>query len=517
MLAPMMLRTGQRAFFLFLILCSFSTARGELVLTNFGGTNLIKIMPIGDSITDDCVFNGAWRAYLQPLLEADGYPFTFVGRQASGATAPSFTKVNHEGYCGTVIAPPGVFAVHGYDTTNAYLLKIVADALAVANNRPDLVLLLVGANDIGRGRDPWVVATNDMPKLLDLIFSTAPNANIVLAKITSLQNANISGLNYAAYTTNVPIYNLALQSMVNQRRAKGENVFLADMFSAVDYSTMFLSDHVHPSPLGLSAMAQEWLARIQAITLRTNQAVSTLIHGGDVWRYSDTGQDLGTNWTQLNYDDTSWGEDLARFGYGDPALNTIVGSGPATTNRYITTCFRRKFVVPWNFVFTNLNFRLARADGVAVWLNGQELFRTNLPRGPITYTNLALSPVNRYSAHVYYPTNISLDSLPSGTNLVAVEVHKSWPTYPLLGFDMELIGLGNLIPAPSLTVTGTSDNILLSWPLLYGNDFKLYSSANMGTASDWTMVASPWRTNNGEIVVTLSPDNGTRFFRLQTP
>jgi len=47
-----------------------------------------------------------------------------------------------------------VFAVHGYSTTDAYLLKIVADALAITNNRPDLVLLLIGANDIGRGRNP---------------------------------------------------------------------------------------------------------------------------------------------------------------------------------------------------------------------------------------------------------------------------------------------------------------------------------------------------------------------------
>src|ERR1019366_3759108 len=103
-------------------------------------------MPIGDSITDDCEVNGAWRSFLQPLLESDGYFF-----------------------------------------------NIVRDALALTNNRPDLVLLLIGANDIGRGRDPNYVATNDMPNLLDLIFSNVPNANIILAKITSLQNANISG------------------------------------------------------------------------------------------------------------------------------------------------------------------------------------------------------------------------------------------------------------------------------------------------------------------------------------
>jgi len=50
------------------------------VLANFSAANPVKIMAVGDSITDDVVGNGAWRLYLQPLLETNGYPFTFVGR-----------------------------------------------------------------------------------------------------------------------------------------------------------------------------------------------------------------------------------------------------------------------------------------------------------------------------------------------------------------------------------------------------------------------------------------------------
>ena len=254
---------------------------------------------------------------------------------------------------------------------------------------PDLVLVMIGVNDIGRGRNPWQVATNDMPNLLNIIFSNAPNASVILAKVTSLYAANLTGLNYAAYATNVPIYNAALQAMVNQRRALGQNVSLADMFSAVNVSTMFISDHVHPNVPGLQAIAQEWFTRIQAITITTNQVTSTLIHGGDVWKYSDTGQDLGTNWAQPDYDDGGWASGAARLGYGDPAVFTTVSFGPNATNRYITTYFRDSFVVPGNVTFTNLNFRLARVDGAVVWLNGREAFRTNMPAGPITCTNLA--------------------------------------------------------------------------------------------------------------------------------
>src|SRR5690348_11769112 len=71
-------------------------AGAELILANYSASKPLKIMPIGDSITDDCSINGAWRFYLQPLLETNRYPFRFVGRQASSAVG-SFTKINQIG------------------------------------------------------------------------------------------------------------------------------------------------------------------------------------------------------------------------------------------------------------------------------------------------------------------------------------------------------------------------------------------------------------------------------------
>ncbi|MGA3145233.1 MAG: SGNH/GDSL hydrolase family protein [Verrucomicrobiota bacterium] len=509
----MMLRNYQRELFCLLLLGTLMSARGELVLANFSAAQPVKIMAIGDSITDDCVYNGAWRQYLQPLLDTNGYPFTFVGRNQS-VPSGSFTKTQHEGYCGAVVAPPGVLTspVHGYAGTNVYLLRIVADALT--NATPDLVLVLIGANDIGRGRNPYQVATNDMPNLLDIIFSNAPNANVILAKITSLQN--VTTLNYGNYATNVYIYNDALQAMVNQRRALGQNVSLADMLSVVDGATMFNSDHLHPNTLGLQAIAQEWFTRIQAITITTNQVTSTLIHGGDVWKYSDTGQDLGTNWSQPNYDDSGWASGAARLGYGDPAVFTTVSFGTNASSKHITTYFRDSFVVPGDVAFTNLNFRLSRVDGAVVWLNGQEAFRTNMPTGPITYTTLAsMWTIVQDTPYTFYPTNIAVSNLPAGTNLVAVEVHLYLANRTSLGFDMELIGTGCF--SPSLSIASAGNNIFLTWPVANGTGYTLYSSTDLTAPESWTIAAATIQTNSGQYVVTLSPDVITRFFRLQKP
>lgn len=111
MLSSMMTRKVRWVLLCLLLAMPGPMARGELVLTDFSPTNRLKIMPVGDSITDDCSINGAWRLYLQPLLETNGLAFTNTGRlQSSPATG--FTQRRHEGYCGSVIGPPGVFAVY---------------------------------------------------------------------------------------------------------------------------------------------------------------------------------------------------------------------------------------------------------------------------------------------------------------------------------------------------------------------------------------------------------------------
>lgn len=495
------------------LLAGAAPARGELVLAKYGGTNLLKIMPVGDSITDDCSTNGAWRLFLQPLLETNGFAFTNTGRILSSGVG-GFTKRKHEGYCGSVVGPPGVFAVYNYATTDAYLQRIVRDALAVTNNRPDLMLILIGANDLGRGRNPRVVATNDMPTLLNIIFSNTPNANVFLAKASTLQNA---GLGYNIYATNVPIYNAALQAMVNARRALGQNVFLADMFSPVDDNTMYLSDHLHPNPLGLKAIANEWAARIQTITIRSNQFASLFVNGGANWRYLDTGTDPGADWMQPDFDDGGWSNGVARLGYGDQTTATTVRFGPDTNARFATTYFRRPFVVAWNQVVTNLNFRLARADGAVVWLNGVEVFRTNMPAGPITYTNLALTRMTGYTPHIYYPTNLALAGLPTGTNLLAVEVHLNSQTNATLGFDLELIGSGYLLPTPALWITAAGSDLRLDWPATNGGSFGLFTSTNLAAPDAWTQVMTPAVTNGGQVVITQAPGSGATFFRLQRP
>lgn len=489
------------------------SGRGELVLTNYTSARPLKVMPSGDSITDDCSINGAYRPYLQPLLATTGYAFTNVGRWISSAS-PGFTMTHHEGICGAVIAWPGMFGYHGYSTLSNYTQNTLQDALK--NTTPDLFLIDLGVNDIGYGRNPYLVATNHMAALLDLIFTTAPSAHIIVGKPTTISRASIGSPPYSTYGANMPIFCAALQALVNARQALGQNVFIADLFSAVDANTMLQSDGTHPNAAGFRAMAGEWLFRIDALTVRTDRVVTAFIGAGSTWKYSDQGLDLGTNWVQPGYDDSAWAQGPGRLGYNAPGISSVVSYGPSSTNKNITTYFRRPFVAPTGVHYTNLSLRLNRACGAVVWLNGQELLRTNLPPGPISYQSLATAQVSGDYLNTYFPANLAIPSLPAGTNLVAVEIHHVAASFPYLTFDMELFGVGEFDPGLTTSLNGT-DSLGLFWPTGFAG-FNLETSTGLSPTNVWQTVSGPYIPSNGTFGVSVPLTTGPQqFFRLRKP
>lgn len=509
------------------MLAGWLPAYGQLVVDNFSRAHPIKIMYIGDSVTDSCVHSNSWRIYLEQILGTNDFPFAAVGRQASPPFV-NFTNRLFEAYCGAVIAKPGVTEtafVHGYAGTNVYLDGIIPDAFASpagsGTNTPDLFCVYIGINDIGRGRDPYLVAANHMPGLLNLLFSNAPNASVILVKTSTFRGTPAHTNQYNSNVTNVFKYSAALQAMVNQHRAQGQRVFLADMFSPLDTNTMFDADREHPNTNGLAVVAREFATRIEAITIRTNRLTTTLIYGGSDWKYSDTGQDLGTGWTQLNYDDSLWSHGIGRLGYGDPLgaiVATPVSFGTNASNKHITTYFRYPFVVPADAGISNLNFRLTCVDGAVVWLNGQEVFRTNMhAAGSVIFSDLALSSVTGDFSYKYYPINVTVPRLSPGTNLVAVEIHKRSVTNTTLGFDLELLGSGARYPKPVLTIAKSNSNVLVSWPATNAAGYTLYSSTDLVNTSGWSALPAPLETNAGQITATVPAETNSMFFRLQGP
>lgn len=165
---------------------------------------------------------------------------------------------------------------------------------------------------------------------------------------------------------------------------------------------------------------------------------TTLVPKGAIWKYLDNGSDQGLLWHSPAFDNSSWGSGPAQLGYGDGDEATVVSYGSNPWKRYITTYFRHSFVVTDASSFSGLTLRLLRDDGAVVYLNGVEVFRSNMPSGTITYTTLASSATSQ--ENVFRETALSASLLLNGVNVIAVEVHQSSGGSSDLSFDLELVG-----------------------------------------------------------------------------
>jgi hypothetical protein len=235
---------------------------------------------------------------------------------------------------------------------------------------------------------------------------------------------------------------------------------------------------------------------------------SPLIAFGSSWRYLDKGTDQGTNWQARIFDDSSWSNGVAQLGYGDGDEATVVSYGPDAGNKYITTYFRRAFTVLNPSEFTNLVASLVYDDGAMVYLNGQELFRTNMPAGPINYLTLSAAPIEDLLATY----NFSPGLLLTGTNVIAVEIHQQGPGSSDISFNFELVGergapptgpfspiVNITAPAPgagfntpaniNITATATDADGTVTNVAFYQNGSLLGQSASGPYAYNWQNVS----------------------------
>jgi hypothetical protein len=212
------------------------------------------VMPLGDSITDGFGTPGGYRIQLFTKAATAGQHLTFVGRNVNG---PATVKVgsndvpfpqHHEGYSGYTIDPLG---------GRQGISPLTDDAIKMG--KPHIILLQIGTNDIDLNLDV-VNAPMRLGALLDKIVADAPNALLVLAKITPL--------NYDAGNARVRAYNDALPALVQSRVASGKHIVLVDnnapFVADPNFKTTLLADQWHPNPAGYALMAGVWYDAIKA-------------------------------------------------------------------------------------------------------------------------------------------------------------------------------------------------------------------------------------------------------------
>lgn len=226
---------------------------------DIGASRLIRIMPIGDSIThgDNDQANGGYRFKLQDRLAAGGYLFDFIGGRHFERR--SGYDPDHEGH-------PG-WAAGQFPNGNSFGWAIdiapgggyTAD---IASHQPDLVLLMMGTNDYGLGGATPQEAANAIRNIGEnVVWSVVPNARIIVALLEQRSDSTSIAIPAATW---FPQFNGLVASQVATWQSQGRRVSTVDMAAALDWPADF-DDGIHPNPAGFAKMAQAWYDAIVAV------------------------------------------------------------------------------------------------------------------------------------------------------------------------------------------------------------------------------------------------------------
>jgi len=219
----------------------------------------------------------------------------------------------------------------------------------------------------------------------------------------------------------------------------------------------------------------------------------------NAWRYNENGTDLGATWHEPAYNDSAWSSGKALFYHGNNATKMPIAVGTTLTFKspiQSTFYFRSHFNYAGSLANLTLTLTNIIDDGMVVYLNGNEVYRKNMPSGTIAYGTFASTTVSDATEAIV--SNVPATGLVSGDNVVGVEIHQA------------NLSSSDIAMALAVDVVSSETNIVSNGdasPALVINEVfaknTLFRNPN-GTTSDWIELYNPSTNsfNLDEISVT---------------
>jgi ferric-dicitrate binding protein FerR (iron transport regulator) len=197
----------------------------------------------------------------------------------------------------------------------------------------------------------------------------------------------------------------------------------------------------------ISDSAEIQVTEGQYVSMKENQPLESkalgpvmkelkLVSLGSEWKYLDNGSNQGTSWRESTFNDEIWVQGKAPLGYGHGGVATEVKSGPQN-KKHITTYLRKSFSVSEVKNFRSIQAKFIRDDGVVVYVNGVEAFRSGMPSGEISSATSA-APRTSGGESTVYEASVNAELLRDGENILAVELHQSRGSSSDIFLDLEL-------------------------------------------------------------------------------
>lgn len=244
-------------------------------------------------------------------------------------------------------------------------------------------------------------------------------------------------------------------------------------------------------------------------------AQTALISQGSQWKYYDQGNINNPSWNTLTFDDTAWPAGNAELGYGDGDENTVVGYGPDANNKYITTYFRSTINVVDPSQFSHLTLNLKRDDGAVVYINGTEVWRSNMPGGAINFNTPSSGTVAWPNENNWYQTTVSASHLQVGNNVVAVEIHQENGGSSDISFNFSMIAeytlTANVTRGPYLQ-KANQQSVILRWRTDVPTDSKVEYGISPALLNN--QVVTPGFVTDHEVLITGLAPNTSYYYTI---
>ncbi|HEY9834816.1 MAG TPA: SGNH/GDSL hydrolase family protein [Stenomitos sp.] len=200
----------------------------------------IRIMPLGDSITQGNTKHNSYRRPLWLELRKAGYNVDFVGstrENFKGLSPSSDFDPDHEGHWGWRV-DEALERIDGW-------MRI---------SEPDIVLIHLGNNDLTRGQS-LESTIEELRQLIQRIRAVNPRVKLLIAQIIPCGNpARIQQLNKL-------IGNLARRTNTQE-----SPIVVVDQFRGFNPKAgVDTYDGCHPSEVGEQKMASRWLAALKKV------------------------------------------------------------------------------------------------------------------------------------------------------------------------------------------------------------------------------------------------------------
>lgn len=215
---------------------------------------------------------------------------------------------------------------------------------------------------------------------------------------------------------------------------------------------------------------------------------------GDTWKYEDTDTDLGTEWREDDYDDSSWSSGAGELGFGDGDETTTLTIGSPT--HY----FRKTVILPDGDTYDEYDIDVIFDDGFIFYVNGVIVADEHMDT--TSYNHDSLTTFNP-GDNAQYTATIPASAFKDGVNVLAAEVHQTSTDSSDLSFDA------------GLSAREIADHVLTGGTTVNEGSSITYTLTLKDGVSDGTFFLRPVQSGGfveTEESITTSSSTGTATF-----